>query len=68
MRNNKERKVSVNFEMFDHVKRIYTTKTKQELLEITSLKQAERLKFLSWSSFWLSNFLEFLEFKELAKL
>ena len=35
--------------MFDQVKRlyVYTTKTKQELLEITNLKlKAEKLKFV----------------------
>ena len=36
MKNNKERKVSVNLEIFDQVKRLYTTKSKQELLEITN--------------------------------
>ena len=33
---NKER-FSVNLEIFDQLKRLHTTKTKQELLEITNL-------------------------------
>ena len=33
----KNERVSVNLEIFDLVKRLYTTKTKQELLEITNL-------------------------------
>ena len=43
----KKERFGVNLEIFDHVKRPYTRKTKQELFEITNLKlQAERLKFL----------------------
>ena len=39
MKNNKERNrvVNVNLKIFDQVKQLYTTKTKQELLEITNL-------------------------------
>ena len=38
--------VSVNLGIFNQVKRLYITKTKQELLEITTSKlQAEKLKF-----------------------
>ena len=33
----REERVSSNFEIFDLVKQLYTTKTKQELLEITNL-------------------------------
>ena len=43
----RKERISVNLEIFDQVKRLYTTKTtcKQELLEITSLKlQTERFK------------------------
>ena len=39
----RKKRVSVNLEIFDQVKRLFTTKTKQEQLEITNLKlQAER--------------------------
>ena len=39
----RKERVSVNLEIFDQVKRLYTTKTKQELFEIKNLKlQAER--------------------------
>ena len=45
----RKERVSVNLQIFDQVKRLYTTKTKQELLEITNLKiQAKRLKFISF--------------------
>ena len=33
----RKERVGVNLEIFDQVKRLYTTKTKQELLEITNL-------------------------------
>ena len=33
----RKERVSVNLEIIDQVKRLYTTKTKQELLEITNL-------------------------------
>ena len=45
----RKKRVSVHLEIFNQVKRLYTstTKTKQELLKITNLKlQAERLKFV----------------------
>ena len=43
----RKERVSINLEIFDQVKRLYATKTKQELLENTNLKlQAERLKFV----------------------
>ena len=34
----RKERVSVNLEIFYQVKRLYTKKTKQELLEITNLK------------------------------
>ena len=50
----RKERVNVNLEIFDQVKRLYTTKTKNKLLEITNLKlQAERLKFVISSSLFL---------------
>ena len=34
----RKERISLNLEIFDQVKRLYTTKTKQELLEITNKK------------------------------
>ena len=47
----RKKRVSVNLEIFDQVKRLYTTKTKQELLEIKNLSlSACNFKFLISSS------------------
>ena len=47
----RKERVSLNLEIFDQVKRLYTTKTKQELLEITNLSlSASNFKFVISSS------------------
>ena len=47
----KKERVSVNLEIFDQVKRLYTTKTKQKPLEITNLSlSACNFKFVISSS------------------
>ena len=47
----RKERVSVNLEIFNQVKRLYTTKTKQELLEITNLNlSACDFKFIISSS------------------
>ena len=47
----RKQRVNVNLEIFHQVKRLYTTKTKQELLKITNLSlSACNFKFVSLSS------------------
>ena len=47
----RKERVSVNIKIFDQAKRLYSTKTKQELLEITNLSlSACNFKFVISSS------------------